>query len=399
MKQLKVFISILMTSILFYSFQSNKDEKNDNWSFVSMPDFLNVDLDYPQKGWEDAISYILESVKSENPDFLIVTGDLVMGHWDSPEWNDKDSIAKYSEKYYSSWKNRMNHYGLNYYTSIGDHEIGDNPWRNAKKLEAVKYYKEVFAEHMKMPQNGPAHMKGTAFWWRYKNVLFISTDVFEEGQSDQGLIKVGVTGDQLKWVKQILEENKDVDHKIILGHTPILSPVRQWSSSGMTIKEGRDSEFWQTMKAYNVDAYMCGEVHAITCTERDGIMQIAHGGLLGYNKCTNYMVVTVTKDKIGLEIKEIDMLPYGEHLWQVGNNRPLQNVTISNENKAIGFKTVGLVTIDKTHGKQFINRQGYFLEKYEFSNEQAAPIFSKDNKQGLPTELTKISITIDKKGK
>ena len=43
------------------------------------------------------------------------------------------------------------------------------------------------------------------------------------------------------------------------------------------VSRGRDSEFWQTMKEYNVDAYLCGEVHAITCTERVGIMQIAHG--------------------------------------------------------------------------------------------------------------------------
>ena len=24
------------------------------WSFVSIPDFLNFDIEYPQEGWEDA---------------------------------------------------------------------------------------------------------------------------------------------------------------------------------------------------------------------------------------------------------------------------------------------------------------------------------------------------------
>ena len=160
-----------------------------SWSFVSMPDFLNVDCDYPQEGWEGSLSYILESVKEENPDFLVVAGDLVMGHWDAPEWNDRDTIAKYSNRYYSAWKQRMVHHGLQFYTSIGDHEVGDNPWKTPKKLEAVQRYKKAFAEHLKMPENGPDHMKGTAFWWRHKNVLFISTDVFEEGISDQGMIK------------------------------------------------------------------------------------------------------------------------------------------------------------------------------------------------------------------
>lgn len=367
---------------VFISFRPIKNEEVETWTFVSMPDFLNVDCDYPQDGWEDALTYVLQSVKKENPDFLVVAGDLVMGHWDetmmnsdSKNFNNKDSIAKYSKRYYSAWKNRMDKHDLKYYTTIGDHEIGDNPWRLPAKVESVKYYKEAFAEQMNMPKNGPEHMQGTAFWWRHKNVLFISVDVFEEGQSDQGMIKAGVTEDQLNWFKQVLEENKNVDHRIILGHTPILGPVRKWSSSGLMIKEGRESEFWQTMRAYNVDAYLCGEVHAITCTESDGIMQMAHGGLIGYNTRTNYMVVKVSKDKIYLEIKEIELMPSGDHLWQTGSNRPLQKVTISDENKSKGFYPVGVATIDKSNGKKFVNRKGYFLKKHESSDERAGPIF------------------------
>jgi len=368
---------------------------DEEWTFVSMPDFLNVDCDYPQEGWEDALSYVLESVKKENPEFLLVAGDLVMGEWDGPEWNDEDSIAKYANRYYTAWINRMNDHGLKFYTTIGDHEIGDNDWTTQKRLDAVKFYKQEFAKYLKMPDNGPEHMKGTAFWWRHNNVLFISMDVFEEGQSRNGLIKLGVTGDQLIWLERILEDNADVDHKIVLGHAPILGPVRKWSTSALMISEGRDSELWQTMKEHNVDAYLCGEVHAITCTERDGIMQIAHGGLIGYNTRINYMVVRVSGRKIDFEIKEINISPQGEHLWQVGGNRPLENISISEEDKAKGYYTVGTATLDKTEEKQFMNREGYFLSKYETSNETAVPVFKKDNKRGLPFELPVIKIEKD----
>jgi hypothetical protein len=357
-----------------------------------MPDFLNVDCDYPQSGWEDALSFILESVKNENPEFVAVAGDLVMGHWDHPNWNDADTIAKYSERYYTAWKNRMENHGLMYYTTIGDHEVGDNPWRSEKKLEAVGLYKQAFTRHMKMPRNGPEHMKGTAFWWRHKNVLFISVDVFETGESDQGLIRAGVTGEQLKWVARVLQAHKDADHKIIFGHTPVLSPVRQWSSSGLTIREGRDSDFWQTMVAHQVDAYLCGEVHAITCTERDGIMQIAHGGLIGYNTRTNYMVVKVHEQKIEFEIREIEMLPQGDHLWQTKQNRPLEHVTISQINKDRGFCPVGLLTINKSEERVFENRKGYFMEQYAVSNERAVPVFMSANPRGLPVELPRIVV-------
>jgi len=57
------------------------DEESPAWSFVSIPDFLNFDIDYPQEGWEDALGFILDSMKKEAPAFVMVAGDLVMGHW------------------------------------------------------------------------------------------------------------------------------------------------------------------------------------------------------------------------------------------------------------------------------------------------------------------------------
>ena len=53
------------------------------WRFVSMPDFLNVDTDYPQAGWEEALGTILHSVKAEQPDFLIVPDMVPSG---KPLW-------------------------------------------------------------------------------------------------------------------------------------------------------------------------------------------------------------------------------------------------------------------------------------------------------------------------
>ncbi len=81
--------------------------------------------------------------------------------------------------------------------------------------------------------------------------------------------------------------------------------------------------------------------------------------------------------------------------WQTKNNHPLENVTISEEDQVKGFYPVGFVTIDKTKMKQFIRRKGYFLTKYETSNEHALPIFKKENKKGLPIELPRISIEED----
>lgn len=351
--------------------------EEEAWRFVSMPDFLNVDTDHPQPGWEDALGVVLESVKEEEGDFLMVAGDLVMGEWHA--WQGPQGVAgieHYAERYYPAWKARMQAHGLKWYAAIGDHEIGDNPWNYPKTLEFVEAYKKEFRDHLGMPLNGPEHMQGTAFYWQHKNVLFISVDVFEEGESRQGKIRAGVTGKQLEWMERVIGEHEDVDHIVVMGHAPCLGPVRQWSSSGLMVVGGRESEFWQSMAKHEVALYLCGEVHAITCTERDGVQQIAHGGLIGYNTRTNYLVVDVHPDRLELELKEIDMLPSGEKLWQPGNNRPLEKVTISPEMAERGFVPVGRMTIDTSaEPRRFLDREGYFLKKFETSNERGSPAF------------------------
>jgi hypothetical protein len=346
------------------------------WHFVSMPDFLNVDTDYPQPGWEDALGTILKSVKSEKPDFLVVPGDIVVGHWHG----EKDrkgipGIKHFAERYYPAWKARLAAHDLKWYAALGDHELGDNPWRYPQALEYVAAYKQQFRSHLGMPLNGPDHMKGTAFHWRHKNVLFISVDVFEEGQSNQGKIRTGVTGAQLAWMEHVIGDHQDADHVVVMGHAPCLGPVRMWSSSGLMVIGGRESVFWQTMKRYRVTLYLCGEVHAITCTERDGVQQVAHGGLIGYNTRTNYLVVDVYPDHLDLTIKEIDMVPSGEKLWQPGTNRPLERVDITPEKKQRGFIPVGTLSIDtESKPRKFVNPQGYFLKKFETSTDKGGPI-------------------------
>ena len=45
----------------------------------------------------------------------------------------------------------------------------------------MPFFKAAFRNYMKMPLNGPDHMKGTAFYVLHKNTLFVSVDVFEKG--------------------------------------------------------------------------------------------------------------------------------------------------------------------------------------------------------------------------
>ena len=337
------------------------EESPPAWTFVSIPDFLNFDIDYPQEGWEDALGFILDSMKKEGPAFAMVAGDLVMGHWGT----SKEEIDKWAGKYYPPWVGRFKDHGLKVYTALGDHEVGDNPWRG-QKASAVPFYKEAFRRHLKMPLNGPGHMQGTAFYWRHKNALFVSVDVFEKARSGQGEIAAQVTGRQLTWLKQVLETHRPlVDHIIVMGHTPVLRPVRKFSSSGLLLEKGRNSAFWKTMVDHKVDLYICGEVHAVTCSRLSGIQQVAHGGLIGRTSKPNYMVVTVHKDKLSLELKEIDLVNGKGKLWQKNKSRgPFDTIAITEARKQSGFTSIGKVRIvKKDGGKSFESITGFFAEK------------------------------------
>lgn len=337
-----------------------KATESEPWTFISIPDFLNFDIKYPQEGWENALGFIMQSMKKEDPAFAMVAGDLVMGHWGpTPE-----SVNKWADLYYPQWIKRWADHDLKVYTALGDHEIGDNPWRGAR-AKLIPHYKEAFRRHLKMPLNGPDHMKGTAFYWTHKNALFVSVDVFEKGKSKQGEIAAGVTGQQLAWFEEVLKTHRDkVDHIIVMGHTPVLRPVRKFSSSGMLTEQGPESEFWKTMVNYNVDLYLCGEVHAVTCKQRDGIQQVSHGGLLGRTDKPNYMVATVKNDRLELDIKEIDLINGTGRLWQEQKSKgPWDTITITDERKKRGFTSIGKVTISKQNGsKAFEAITGFFDE-------------------------------------
>ena len=338
----------------------------DEWTFVSWPDFTNIDVAYPEPKWDDALDFMLDSLAAERPDFALVAGDLVMGRW----WEGQEQIQRLSAVYYTAWIRRMQEHGLKFYVAVGDHELGDGPWwlrERRTRLAHIPFYEKAFVDYMKMPQNGPDSMRGLAYSLVHKNCLFVVVNPYEFKKfRDDGYALPTVSGEQLAWVDRTLSQRAEaVDHVIVMGHTPIVAPVRARASSRMTLDGGRESPLWQVMKKHDVDLYLSGEVHDITCTEVDGVMQIVHGTLIGYVDTANYLVATVTADRISLELKELPILLEGGHLPQSAGNQPREFVKISPEARRAGFQTVGTALLDKRGGrKRFRDKLGRFDDDY-----------------------------------
>jgi hypothetical protein len=345
--KLLLFIVLLISIKIF-----GQNATAENWNFVCIPDFLNKDTKFPHPGFEDGLEYFLKTVKNENPEFVLVPGDLVNGRWPTKLEPTKEAILENSDIYYSAWKNRFEHHGLKYYPAIGDHEIGDNPWP-PNKVELVPLFKKQFVKHFSPPLNGPEGFLGTSYYWVNKGVLFISLDVFTEGKGDEGGIIADVNGNHLKWLNNILKETKDIKYKVVMGHTPILGPVNKLHSSGMMLEKGRDSELWEVLCQNKVDLYLCGEVHAITYLEENGVHQIAHGSLFGWNPTVNYLLVEVKEDQLKCTLKEIDNIPIREGRKSLG-------IKITEESKKQGFREIGELILKKSEQGTRVEKTGCF---------------------------------------
>jgi 3',5'-cyclic AMP phosphodiesterase CpdA len=371
------------------------------WRIVSMPDFLNADIAdlstlstydggaNSTNGWhETAVSYVLDQVADEKPDFVLVAGDLVNGHW----YDDADhraifgpctdvetkraSVQKAGDFYYARWRQRMDERGLVFHAAVGDHDIGDNPWpAGDDRSSLLPTYRSVYASYITRSQgvsrydNRPTGTPyaDTAYAFQHRNVLVVTVDVFHQSDpstqlSSEGTVEMVVEGDQLDWLKRVLAHaraDSTVDHVIVQGHLPVLWPVRGQSSSMMHMAGGAASPFWQALKDYGVTLYLAGEVHDMTAAADGGVDQIVHGGIMGYAPNTNYLLINVDGKRLDLTLKRLNLGndPSQGQLWQMNYNRPNAKYEVD----PAGYQVVGTLTIDTSSGhKVYANRTGYF---------------------------------------
>lgn len=346
------------TALLVQTVPSQRQQAEPVWTFVSFPDFFNFDVPDPWPGWEAAIEWFLNRVKDEQPDFVLVAGDLVNGHW----WDGPKCIEHMAAIYYGGWKRRMLSHGLKFYVAIGDHELGDDPWP-PDKIGLVPHFERTFAQHFSMPDNGPTNKKGLAYYVLHNNTLIVTVETFEVVD---GSMHVAVLGEQLNWLREVFKSHPDARHIIVQGHAPVIPPHQRRSSSGLVVEGGTNSLFWLLMKEAGVDLYLCGEHHAVNVAEADGIWQIVHGSSWGREAVDtqDYLVCRVTPECLELELKSFPLESKGQYMWNLHKDRgPRELVQILPETMRAGPRVIGTLTIRKTiTNKQFCNQTGVFAQ-------------------------------------
>ncbi len=336
---------------------------DDAYRFVSAPDFLNQDVaDLTADGreqhvvkatgevanstnaeYDTALDHVISEMASHGTDDVLVAGDLVEGRWGrddartgvfGPVRTEPQRVRAWrraADVYFPAYRDRFTSHGLATYPAVGDHEIGDDPWRKRRpdpwidfKRRHVPLFKQVFAAQMltgadgaprfaDRPSAGPA--RDTAYAVRLDDdVLLVTLDVFQRRGND---VHLSVDRAQLDWLRGVLRRarREDVPWVMVQGHVPMTGDVRTRNSSHLVYERGYRSELWRTMVDGGVDVYLSGEVHDQTVHQRDGVLEVSHGSLF-YRGEASYVVGQATADQLVLENHQFrGTVGFDDRLW------------------------------------------------------------------------------------
>jgi 3',5'-cyclic AMP phosphodiesterase CpdA len=368
------------------------------YTLLSHPDFLNADigdLSAGAPGWREgdpnstnssytaSLDLVLDEFRAQDPDSVVVAGDLVGGHWGrdpdgtgyfGPVGTDEEkraALRSAADLYYTQWLERFTSRDLEVHVAVGDHDIGDNPWAGSEeadfKRSAVGDFKEAWAQvftrpperaYTSRPPTGP-HTDTAYATMLSDEILLVTVDTFSVTSTN---VAKGVFGAQLRWLDGVLAQaNADgVDWIVVQGHLPALWPVRARYSSKLRITGGADSPFWRTLAKHKVDLYLTGEVHDTTAVRRDGVTQISHGGMF-YQGQSSFLLADFFADRLQLAVHDFsaEAPDHTKKLWSLSRwgQRPPETMTYHPGTKVVG-------TMELTKDNRLVSRTGR-LDTYQ----------------------------------
>lgn len=333
------------------------------WTFVSIPDFQNNDIgsladpqsqfpgnvtrptgfaaldpswDSSTANYEDSVDWIVSQLAAEDPAFVTVAGDLVMGHWErssdgrqvfgplNTDANARAALNRAADYYYDIWHGRFDpsrnvHLSavltamgkplvpMEVHAVVGDHELGDNNWApGSLRSRLVVDYKLAFERWFTRTPAGPGtssyryvsrpvgtKYEGTAYAFQRQNLLTVVVDEFRQDNpatgfgSATGSVRATVddgqpgtsNDDQLAWLDSVLaagRANPTVDFIIVQGHMPVLRPVRARNSSNLGVVDVNGAAEYDTLLWQTMSRH---KVDAYFCGEVHDVTLSRYGGV------------------------------------------------------------------------------------------------------------------------
>jgi len=184
-------------------------------------------------------SKLMSMMITEDPDFMMNVGDIVMGPGFSGQW----------DRFFYEIRQCAD-IGAPYMVGLGNHEWDEwNYFNPPDKGETYEYY-----------MNYPHTESYYAF--NFSNVAFISIDTNSGEMTDEQMSVVE------SWL-DAANKSADIDWIIVFGHYPL------YSAGG---RSSYLNKFEELFIDYNVDMYLAGHIHHYSRAVVNGITYIVSGG-------------------------------------------------------------------------------------------------------------------------
>lgn len=240
----------------------------DSFTFAVLGDSRPIFPGLPQgKPFKD----IINEIELIHPDFMIDVGDLVFGYM-----SDENEVRRQ----YKDFVDTIKPITVPFYLVLGNHEVA-----GAKGEDA---YKEFINKNL-------------YYSFTYKNSYFVVLD------TDMQLGKSGDTGiigkEQLEWLKNDLEKNKNAKYKFAFMHRPMFGDEKGESIGWSDRNEVLAVE--ELFKKYKMEIVFAGDWHIFRKFIKEGIIYYITGGggaeISGEPQDSNflhYILVKVKDDKL-----------------------------------------------------------------------------------------------------
>ncbi|WP_430810871.1 MULTISPECIES: LamG-like jellyroll fold domain-containing protein [unclassified Carboxylicivirga] len=317
-------------------------QEYDTWRFINIPDYHNAEgfaKNIPERSKRIQVQteQFKEMKERHGGELIIMPGDCNGGHWyrtkfmkpfkshpDYAQYSTEEVIQEASRLCYSGLWDIIHDGGYEHFLmAVGDHELGDNPWQKGSEVSKyISTFRQGFANTFTLDENKESRFTqkignalprpvGTIYEHtsnavQYKNVLFVTLDMFRFDSQDknlgsQGVINGDIDRKHMEWFESVLSEAQkipSIQHIVVQSHLPIIYPVRKYASSGMLVDEKESEKILNVLRKYKVDLYLAGEVHMNTVTrdtESDLIQLVARG-----NNLSNITLIDVEPNMLSI---------------------------------------------------------------------------------------------------
>lgn len=189
-----------------------------------------------------------------HPEFIVFPGDEISGLVP-----DRDQLLAQWRHWLDVEMNWLDRRTIPMWHSTGNHTTYS------------RMSEDMFREVLAMPTNGPPGQRGRSYWVRRGNLLLVFVNTLWSGLGGEGFIET-------EWLDDVLSQNQDATHKLVVGHHPVFS-VNGFSGPCQRDVEPRSgAQFWQLLVQHGVRAYLCSHILAFDVRIHQGVLQICTAG-------------------------------------------------------------------------------------------------------------------------